>query len=83
MNYKQLTEVERHQIYSFLKAGYTQKAVAQELGKHPSMISRECRRNKGLKGYRPAQAQRLISVLNCQTRVGSPIRIWLSEWTPR
>lgn len=62
MNYKQLAEVERYQIYSFLKAGYTQRQVARELGKHPSTISRECRRNKGLKGYRPAQAQRLSEV---------------------
>lgn len=59
MNYKQLTEVERYQIYSFMKVGLSQKRIAQELGKHPSTISRECRRNKGLKGYRPAQAQKL------------------------
>ncbi|MFT5085338.1 MAG: IS30 family transposase [Lentisphaeria bacterium] len=41
MNYTQLTEIERYQTQSFLKAGYTQKKVAQELGRHPSTISRE------------------------------------------
>ena len=41
MSYKQLTEMERHQIRSFLKAGYTQKAIAQELGRNPGTISRE------------------------------------------
>ena len=30
MSYTQLTEVERYQIQSFLKAGYTQKAIAQD-----------------------------------------------------
>ena len=41
MSYKQLTEMERYQIRSFLKAGYTQKAIAQELGRNPATISRE------------------------------------------
>ncbi|MFT5085259.1 MAG: IS30 family transposase, partial [Lentisphaeria bacterium] len=31
---------------------YTKK-VAQELGRHPSTISRELKRNTGLRGYRP------------------------------
>ena len=53
--------MERHQIRSFLKAGYTQKAIAQELGRNPGTISRELRRNTGLRGYRPQQAQRLAS----------------------
>lgn len=58
MSYKQLTEVERYQIHSFLKAGYTKKKIAQELGRHASTIGRELTRNKGLRGYRPQQAQR-------------------------
>ena len=61
MSYKQLTEMERYQIRSFLKAGYTQKAIAQELGRNPATISRELGRNTGLRGYRPQQAQRLAS----------------------
>ena len=40
MSYTQLTEVERYQIQSFLKAGYTQKAIAEELGKDSGMISK-------------------------------------------
>jgi len=42
-----------------LKAGHNQKEVAALLGRSPSTISREIRRNKGQRGYRPAQAQRL------------------------
>ena len=59
MNYKQLTREERYQIYSLNKEGLTQKAIADHLGRSPSTISRELKRNKGLKGYRPKQAQSL------------------------
>lgn len=61
MNYKQLTEVERYQIESYLKAGYSQKQIAEELGKSPSAICRELSRNRGLRGYRPKQAHRLAT----------------------
>lgn len=59
MKYRQLTENERYQIYSLKKAGLTQKQIAVELERDPATISRELMRNRGLKGYRPAQAQRL------------------------
>ena len=68
MNYKQLTEVERYQIQAFLKAGYTKKAIAKELGRHPSTIGRELNRNTGLRGYRPQQAQRLANERKKQHR---------------
>lgn len=60
MNYKQLTENERYQIYALLKAGHNQKQVSTILGRNPSTICRELKRNKGLRGYRPAQAHRLF-----------------------
>jgi len=59
MSYTQLAKVERYQIQAFLKAGYSQKAIADELNRHPSTIGRELSRNTGLRGYRPQQAQRL------------------------
>ncbi|MFT6388501.1 MAG: IS30 family transposase [Cellvibrionaceae bacterium] len=61
MNYRQLTEVERYQIQSFLKAGYTQKSIAEELRRDSGTISRVLSRNAGLRGYRPQQAQRLAT----------------------
>jgi len=61
MNYKQLTEIERYQIESYLKAGYTQKQIAGELDKSPSTICRELSRNRGQRGYRPKQAHRLAT----------------------
>lgn len=60
-NYSQLTLESRYQIYSFKAAGYTQVEIACELGVHPSTISRELKRNTGLRGYRPKQAQELAN----------------------
>lgn len=59
MNYNQLTENERYQIYALKKAGHNQQQIAEIIGRSPSTISRELRRNAGLRGYRPQQAQRL------------------------
>ena len=54
--YTQLTQEQRYQIYAFMKAGFSQIAIAFEIGVHKSTISRELRRNRGKKGYRPKQA---------------------------
>ena len=48
--YTQLTQGQRYQIHAFLKAGFTQNNIAIEIGVHPSTISREIRRNRGLRG---------------------------------
>jgi len=54
--YNQLTEIKRYQIHALLKAQTTQKQIAKLLKVSESTISRELRRNKGLRGYRPKQA---------------------------
>lgn len=54
--YTQLTQEQRYQIYAFLKAGFSQSAIALEIQVHKSTICRELKRNKGQKGYRPKQA---------------------------
>jgi len=59
--YTQLTQEERYQIHALMKAGHEQAEVARILGRSPSTISRELRRNKRVKGYRPKQAHRLAS----------------------
>jgi transposase, IS30 family len=56
MNYTQLTEVKRYQIYTLLKNDFTQIAIADQINVHPSTISREVARNTGDRGYRPKQA---------------------------
>ena len=55
--YKQLTQEQRYQIYSYSKAGYSQTQIAKEIGFHRASISRELKRNTGLRGYRAKQAQ--------------------------
>lgn len=54
--YSQLTQDQRYQIYAFLKVNFSMTDIAKEIGVHKSTISREIRRNKGKKGYRPKQA---------------------------
>jgi len=54
--YSQLTQDQRYQIYAFLKVNLSMADIAKEIGVHKSTISREIRRNKGKKGYRPKQA---------------------------
>lgn len=78
MNYRQLTENERYQIYSLKKAGLTQKQIAEELQRNPATISRELKRNRGLKGYRPAQAQRLSD--NRRATAAKSIKITDEVW---
>jgi len=57
--YTQLTQEERYQIYILKKVGHNRSEIAAMLGRHKSSISRELRRNRGLKGYRPRQAHNL------------------------
>jgi len=49
-NYTQLSLVQRYQIEAFLKAGKKQKFIAEQIGVHPSTISRELRRNTATRG---------------------------------
>jgi len=57
--YTQLTQEQRYQIYALMKAGHSQTEIAEIVGVHKSTISREARRNRGLRGYRPQQAHQL------------------------
>ena len=55
--YAQLTQGQRYQIEALLKTGHNQTMIAKVLSVHKSTISRELKRNHGLRGYRPKQAQ--------------------------
>ena len=66
-SYQQLTLDLRYQIYAFKKAGFSQTQIAREIGVHKSTISREMRRNKGRRGYRPKQAH-LLAQARCQSK---------------
>ena len=54
--YTQLTREERYQIYALKQADHRQAEIATILGRDKATISRELRRNRGLRGYRPKQA---------------------------
>lgn len=58
MNYQQLSYEQRVEIYALLKAGLNQTKIAKLIGVNKSTVSREIRRNTGLKGYRPQLASR-------------------------
>lgn len=76
-HYTQLTQEQRYQIYALKKAGLSQCRIASLLGVHKSTISREIRRNRGQRGYRPKQAQ-LLAKLRSQSKHRS--RITLATW---
>jgi IS30 family transposase len=61
INYRQLTQEQRYQIYALMKAGFNHTQIAAEIGVHKSTVSREVRRNQGQRGYRPKQAQELAA----------------------
>ncbi len=60
-----------------MKAEHHQADIAQIMGVHKSTVSREVRRNCGLKGYRPQQAHRLA--LHRRQAKGQP-RISAEDW---
>jgi len=57
--YRQLTQEQRYQIYALKKTKHTLVEIADVIGVHKSSISRELKRNRGKRGYRPQQAQEL------------------------
>ena len=76
MSYTQLTCEQRYQIYSIKKMGGTQTQIAEIIGVHKSTISRELRRNKGQRGYRPKQAHQKA----LERRNKAKTRISKTEW---
>ena len=75
-HYTQLTQEQRYQISALNKAGHLQKDIAREVGVHKSTISRELKRNTGLRGYRPRQAH----LLALSRRDKAVCRILPSHW---
>ena len=88
--YTQFTHEERYQIYILKKAEYDQTQIAELLGRSKSTISRELRRNRGLRGYRPDQAHNL-ALMRRQDKIQPRLseQIWQQvealireEWSP-
>lgn len=90
MTYTHLTQEQRYQIYALKQAGHTQAKIAEVIGVSEPTISRELRRNKGLRGYRPKQAHEK-SVERQQNKVTTRIspetwavvnRLIREDWSP-
>ena len=77
--YKQLTSEQRYQISGLRKAGWKQSQIAEEVGVDKSTISRELKRNKGQRGWRPKQAQALWE--ERRRACANAQRFSLNDWT--
>jgi IS30 family transposase len=75
--YTQLTREQRYQIKALLDIGHSQSEVAQQLEVNKSTISREVRRNRGQRGYRPKQAHEMALE---RRREKAQTRICLESW---
>ncbi len=89
MTYNQLTQEKRYQIYALLKIEQTKTKIAEVIGVHRSTISREMRRNRGKKGYRPKQAQRYALGRRKRAKRRIDTEVWnlvedrlSQEWSP-
>ena len=76
--YKQLTTGQRYQIYGLKQSGLNQTQIALNVGVDKSTISREFRRNKGKRGWRPNQAQSFRDKRKQACNNGK--QFTLSEW---
>jgi transposase, IS30 family len=74
MKYTHLTELERYQIDELLREGFSQAAIAKVLNRSASTLSRELRRNKGGRGWRPRQAH-----LSAQERLIDEVQLMPKE----
>jgi IS30 family transposase len=90
MNYQHLTQAQRYQIYALRKAQFNQTEIASELGVHKATVSREVRRGRGERGYRPKQAQELaVARLRLRVRPRIEPQTWqqvktllAKQWSP-
>jgi IS30 family transposase len=91
MNYKHLSQIERYQIYSLMKANQSITQIAEQLGRHKSTISREIGRNEGCRGYRPNQACELALARSQGSRNAREVKPWVMcqadvllglQWSP-
>ena len=89
MNYTHLSLGERYQIYALIGAEHSIKFIADALGRNPSTISREIRRNKSLRGYRAKHANNKACDRrsNNVTTIVADIWAWVTDklkenWSP-
>lgn len=94
MTYRQITEGERYMLSALRRVGLTAADIARVLGRHPSTILREVRRNCKPcdRGYRPelahwyANGRRSKSRRNCRLSAADLALVWEllceQQWSP-
>jgi len=87
--YHQLTQAQRYQIYALRKTKHTLAEIAEVLGVDKSSISRELKRNRGKRGYRPQQAQALAIERRSKVVPRITAKVWKmvesllkQDWSP-
>ena len=83
------TQEQRYQIYALLKSGQNKSDIAKVLGVDKSTISRELKRNRGKRGYRPKQAHRKALSRRKKTKKKIKAEDWViveekirQDWSP-
>ena len=93
LSYVHFTLDERKYLLLLLKEGHSIRKIADILGRSPSSVSRELKRNSSKKGYHPWRAQTLAIIrgryshpawrLGEETELGSYVREKLAKyWSP-
>ena len=87
--YPQLTQEQRYQIYALKKTGHSYSEIAEVIGVHKSSVSRELKRNRGQRGYRPQQAQSLAMERRQKGVPRITVEVWAKvesllrqDWSP-
>jgi transposase, IS30 family len=87
--YHQLTQAQRYQIYALKKTKHSLSEIAAVIGVHKSSVSRELRRNRGKRGYRPQQAQELALGRSSKSVPRLTAKVWAvvekllrQDWSP-
>lgn len=76
MSYTHLSLEERYQIYALKGAQHSIKFIAGALGRSPSTISRELRRNKSLRGYRAKHADNTAKARRANNAITIVLNVW-------
>ena len=87
--YHQLTQAQRYQIYALQKTKHSFAEIANVVGVHKSSVSRELRRNRGQRGYRPQQAHELALGRRSKPVFRITVQVWAvvekllrKDWSP-
>jgi len=79
MNSKHLSQIERYQIHSLMKAQHNITQIARLLGRDKSTISRELSLNAGCRGYKAKQACELACKRSESSRNANTLAPWVKE----